>query len=194
MSTGNQGIDGVIPVSPVSIAPLSANTMLGNATAGNAAPTALTALQTLANLNMSWAQVSGSDVTRTAQTLADITGLTIALVAGATYEFEAVLQCTTSADTTGCEYAVQFSQAGGTVYGQLIGSSTSTATKSEIITALNTASGVYLATSAQSGQILIKGLIVTTANAGNLTIQHLKVTSGTSTVKIGSFLKAVRIV
>ena len=61
------------------------------------------------------------------------------------------------------------------------------------LAALNTASSAFLTTSAQSGQVLIKGLVFTTTNAGNLTIQHLKFTSGTSTVKVGSFLKVVRI-
>ncbi len=42
------------------------------------------------------------------------------------------------------------------------------------------------------GAVLIHG-IVTTTGAGNLTISHLKVTSGTSTVNIGSFLKVTRI-
>jgi len=193
MSMGNEGIDGIIPVSPVDIAAIATNTMLGNNTGGSAAPTALTVEETQILLTK-YAAVSGSNVTRTAQTLADITGLTLALSASATYIFEAVLSVGTSADTTGAEYAVQFSAGGSTVEAQIIGSSTSTATKSERITALNTATSAYLTTSTQSGQVLIKGVLVTTTNAGNLTIQHLKVVSGTSTVFIKSYLKATRVV
>lgn len=136
-----------------------------------------------------YARVTGTDATTTGQALVNVTGLSIALRANTVYEFTAVLSVTTSAVTTGTQYGVQFSAAGATVESQLAGSSTSTAAKSERVAALNTASGAYLTTSGQSGQILITGIITVGANAGNLTIQHLKVTSGTSTVRINSFLK-----
>jgi hypothetical protein len=41
--------------------------------------------------------------------------------------------------------------------------------------------------------MIVKGIVRVGANAGNLTIQHLKVTSGTSTIRVDSFLKATRI-
>jgi len=140
-----------------------------------------------------FARITGSDATTTGQVLVNITGLSILLAANTVNEFEAVLSVTTTAVTTGCQYAVQFSQAGASVEAQIIGSSTATATESERISALNTATSAFLTTSGETGQILIKGILTTGGNAGNLTIQHLKVTSGTSTVKINSFLKARRI-
>jgi len=140
-----------------------------------------------------YALVSGSNATTTGQALVDITGLSIALSANAVYEYQAVLSVLTSAVTTGVQYGVNYSAAGGAVEGQLIGSSTATATKSERVSALNTASGTYLTTSGQNGQVLMKGIITTGVNAGNFTVKHLKVTSGTSTVRINSFLKVTRI-
>lgn len=140
-----------------------------------------------------FSRVSGSNVTTTGQSLVDITGLSIALEANSIYEFEAVLSCSTSAVTTGTGYGVQFSGAGATIEAQITGAFTNTASKTLRINALNTSAQAFLTTSAQTGGIIIKGIIVTGANAGNLTIKHLKVTSGTSTIFINSFLKTIKI-
>jgi hypothetical protein len=140
-----------------------------------------------------YARVTGSNATTTGQALTNITGLSIALTTNATYEFEVVLSVTTSAVTTGTEYGIQYSVAGGAIEAGINGPLTSTASKAERISALNTATSAYLTTSAQSGQVVIKGIVTTGANAGNLTAQHLKVTSGTSTVLINSYIKVTRI-
>lgn len=141
-----------------------------------------------------YARVTGSNATTTGQALVNVTGLSIALVINATYEFEAVLSVSTSAVTTGTAYGVNYSVAGGAVEAQITGASTSTASKTLRINALNTATTLYLATSAQTGGVVIKGIVTTGANAGNFTISHLKLTSGTSTVFINSYLKATRII
>lgn len=140
-----------------------------------------------------YARVTGSNVTTTGQTLEDITGLSISLEANTTYEFEAVLSCLTSADTTGTSYGVNYSAAGAAVEGQISGSFTATAAKVLRISALNTAYGAFLTTSAQSGGVILKGIVTTAAQTGNFTVKHLKVASGTSTVYIGSYLKVVKI-
>jgi hypothetical protein len=140
-----------------------------------------------------YARVTGSNATTTGQALVNITGLSIALTTNATYEFEAVLSVSTSAVTTGTAYGVNYSAAGATVEAHITGASTSTASKTLRINALNTATALYLATSAQTGGILIKGIVTTGANAGNFTISHLKLTSGTSTVFINSYLSCTRI-
>lgn len=140
-----------------------------------------------------YAQVTGSNATTTGQALVDVTGLSVALTTNAVYEFEAVMSCQTSAVTTGTAYGVNYSAAGASVEASISGSSTSTAMKNLRISALNSATALYLATSGQTGGIIIKGRVTTGANAGNLTIQHLKLTSGTSTVFVGSFLKVTRI-
>lgn len=83
--------------------------------------------------------------------------------------------------------------AGASVEAQITGTLAAATQKTTRINALNSAASPFV-TVAASGGILIKGIIVTGANAGNLVIQHLKVTSGTATVHINSFLKAVKIV
>lgn len=140
-----------------------------------------------------YGQVLGSNVTTTGQALVDAAGLTVALAINATYEFEANLSVSTTAVTTGTQYAINYSVAGGAIEAQINGSLTSTAAKAERISTLNTATTAYLTTSGQTGGIRITGRVTTGANAGNLVVRHLKVTSGTSTIFIGSFLKVTRI-
>jgi len=133
-------------------------------------------------------RVSGSNATTTGQALVNITGLSIPLAANTTYEFEATLSVQSSS-SAGTEYGVQFSAAGATVESQCTGTLLATSAQTVRVSALNTATAAFL-TSGATGGILIKGVIAVGANAGNLTIQHLKVTSGTSTVFINSYLKA----
>lgn len=135
--------------------------------------------------------VTGSNATTTGQALVDVTGMSVALAANHTYEFEAVMSVASSA-VTGNKYGVQYSVAGGGVEATIMGNKAipSAGTwQSERITALNTATTLPYIAAAVDGNINIHGRVTTGANAGNLTIQHLKVTSGTSTVYIGSFLK-----
>ena len=139
-------------------------------------------------------QVAGTDATTTLQSLADVTGLTVPLLANSQYEFEAILRCATTAVATGTKYGVQFSAAGATAYAVYVGAVTSTTGAATSTNVLNSADATaFLTTSAMTGLVTIKGMVVTGANPGNLTIQHLKVTSGTSTVKIGSMLKVRKI-
>lgn len=140
-----------------------------------------------------YAQVTGSNATTTGQALVDVTGLSVALTTNAVYEFEAIMSVSTTAVTTGTAYGCNFSAAGAAVEAQISGAATSTATKTLRINAFNTATALYLATSAQTGGIIIKGRVTTGVNPGNFTISHLKLTSGTSTIFIGSLLKITRI-
>lgn len=140
-------------------------------------------------------RVTGSNATTTGQALVDVTGLSASLVANATYTFEGVLSVSTTAVTTGTKYGVNFSAAGATVEGQMQCALTAVASMiTERVNALNTANTTAcLTTSAQSGAVYMRGIVATGANAGSFTVKHLKVTSGTSTVFINSFLRVVRI-
>jgi hypothetical protein len=141
-----------------------------------------------------YARVTGSNATTTGQSLVDITGLSIALEASTVYELEVWLSANTSADANGIQYAINYSAAGATIEAHLIGTFSGTAVRTDRLSAFNSASGNrYLQTSGQDGEIVIKGIVVTGANTGNLTVQHLKATSGTSTVRINSFLKVKKI-
>ena len=139
-------------------------------------------------------QVAGSDATTTGQTLVDITGLTFGALANSKYEIEAVLFVGTSAVTTGCKYGIQFSAAGAAAYVVYTGAVSATTGATTSTNALNTACATaFLTTSGSLGMVMIKGFVITGANAGNITIQHLKVTSGVSSVKVGSMLKCRKV-
>lgn len=140
-----------------------------------------------------YTRVTGTPATAPGQSLVDITGLVLPLLANSFYDFEARLSVSTSAVTTGTGYGVNFSAAGATIEAQIHGSLSATAGKSLRINTFNTSSQPYLTTSGQSGAIKINGIITTGANAGNLSVKHLKVTSGTSTVFINSILKVSKI-
>lgn len=179
---------------------LDGNNLVRPAHLGTGTPSASTALfgdQTYKPVGSPWdsiVQVAGSDATTTGQSLVDITGLSVALLANSKYEVEAVLWVGTTAVTTGCRYGVNFSAAGAAAYMVYTGATTATAGATSSTNALNTACGTaFLTTSAMLGMVIIRGMVVTGANAGNLTIRHLKVTSGTSTVKTGSMLKVRKV-
>lgn len=134
------------------------------------------------------ARVTGSNVTTTGQTLVDATGLSVALKANTVYEFEAVLM-TQSSSTAGNQYAVNYSAAGASIEAQISGTLAAATSRSDRISALNTATVAYNVVAAV-GAMRIQGIVTTGANPGNLVIRHLKVTSGTSTIFINSYLKA----
>lgn len=131
------------------------------------------------------------DRTRTAQTLADVTDLSLALAANAKYRFEAELEVASSS-AAGNQYAIQFSAAGATIEAQIIGTTTTGAAfQGDRISAFNTAA-TAMTTLNGAGIVRIAGMVETGGNAGNLTVQFLKVTSGTATVRKYSCLRADR--
>lgn len=138
-----------------------------------------------------YARVTGNNATTTGQALTNITGLTIPLVANATYTFRAVLTVQSSSNT-GIAFGVNFSAAGASVEALIYGTLTATSTRCDRINAFNVATPSYV-TVAATGGVTIDGTVTTGANAGNLTIPFLKTTSGTATVFIHSRTEATRI-
>lgn len=129
-----------------------------------------------------------SNVTYTGQTLVNITGLAILLGANSTYEYEAILSVQTSAVTTGIQYAIAYTAGYSQFSGQIIGNVNTSYSRGNLLS-INTASATFMTTSNQSGQILIKGYIKTSGIGGTLSIKHLKVTSGTSTILPYSYFR-----
>jgi len=143
--------------------------------------------------SVQWARVLGSNATTTGQALVDVTGLVLPLVANAVYEIEAHLGVQTSAVTTGTAYGINYSAAGAAVEASITGSSNTTTSKTLRVSAFNVATVIYMAGNNQTGGVIVKGIVTTGANAGDLSIRHLKLTSGTSTVFINSYLRTIRI-
>lgn len=135
-------------------------------------------------------RVITSDATTTGQSLVDITGLVSGTLTNSTkYEVEFFLDCTTSSVTTGTEYGIGAGGSGGAAVVNVLfsGTTTSAAAAMQTINAAATATTAMLTTSGSSGVMYGHGF-VTTRGAGTATISitHLKVTSGTSTVKFNS--------
>ena len=179
-------------------ATLASPTFTGTASAPTAAfGTNTTQLATTAFVQAeapAYARVT-STATSTTQTLSNITGLSQDLLASSVYEFEAVLSVSTSTGTNGTNYGVSLTNTtGASIEAQITGSTSTTANKTLRLSSLNTAaSSSFLTTASISGGVVIKGIIVTGSTAPTLTIQHLKTTSGTSTVFANSFLKVTRV-
>lgn len=134
--------------------------------------------------------VATSDATTTGQSLVDVTGLVVSVLHGAVYEFEAHLLTVASADTNGMEVGVNVTQTPVTVEATAQGNTATTTIAAVGIQANNTATAAFNTSNAGKGHIFIKGFVATHATLdGSLSIRHLKVTSGTSTVKVGSTLK-----
>jgi hypothetical protein len=134
-----------------------------------------------------FAAVTGSNFTTTSTTLVNVTGLTLALSANTTYDIEAHVSC--NAGSGGCNFGINFSQTGATVEAQIVGGFNATGTRSARIAAFATATTGPYAESADN-MALIKGRIVVGGNAGTFTIEVENASAGTTTVYIGSVLKA----
>lgn len=167
----------------IGTAAATGNTLIGNGT---------TFVSQNTRENWTTFAVSGSAATTTGQTLVDITGLTSGTLSNSTkYEVEAWLDVATSAVTTGTQYAIFANGTGGAaVYNALVTGTTTTNATTSVTQSSATQQGTFLTTSGTSGVIYIHGF-VTTRGSGTATIsiQHLKVTSGTSTVQVGSKMK-----
>lgn len=117
-----------------------------------------------------------------------VTGLTFSALANSKYEVESVLvgQCTGAAGTF---FAVSFSAAGATG-SFLVGGSAATNTVVSTGNLIGTATTTVHWTSATTDEcVLIKSIVIIGANAGNITVDVKKSTSGTVTIKAGSMMK-----
>ena len=102
-----------------------------------------------------------------------------------------------SSTTAGARVAHAFSAAGATGgvngEGALNPASSNTTWHTQLGAAGGTSASLILTTASTKGAVTLKGYIVTGANPGNLTLQQLKVTSGTVTTYKGSCLKVRKI-
>lgn len=133
------------------------------------------------------------DFTTTSATLVNVTGLSHSALANALYEIECVLAYNMSA-TNAINVCIAFSAAGalGTYNAFSIGASAASA--AHTTGSIGTASGsIDTAGSAVTPLLFIKAIVKTGANAGNITVQVLRTTSGTLTIYTGSIMYAKRL-
>jgi len=138
--------------------------------------------------------VTGSNFTTGSLTLVDITGLSNALDANSVYEV--VIKMTVeSSSNNGLNTGVNFSAAGATIEAGEIGARDVEVGKACRLNTFNTAHAVsaWVRLSGTPQTHEIKGIVRTGANAGNLTAKILKVSSGTATVYINSYMKTTKI-
>lgn len=134
-----------------------------------------------------------SDATTTSTSAVDVTGLSVALPSYGRYHFEAHLKVGSSS-AAGTDYAIAV-PAGATFTAYVFGTNSSAgAFFQEQVTASGTLTTAHfniaaLTTAAQGAFVHIYGIITMGGTAGNLKVQHAKVTSGTSTVYAGSFMR-----
>jgi hypothetical protein len=136
--------------------------------------------------------VASSDFTTTSTTLVDVTGMSVALAANSTYIVTAQVSFKSSSGAGG-KFALQYSAAGGAVEAGMISQGATGTLVNSRISALASASAAVGLTADADMNAVIVGRVTTGANAGNLTVQGLKVTSGTLTVYIGSSLSVTKV-
>jgi hypothetical protein len=136
--------------------------------------------------------VTGSDATTTLQTAVDVPGMTSGLLSTSTeYEIEVVARVATDATTTGTKYLFHMTGT-GTPTINVCGSATSTsatAAANICVVAYDTATPAAMVAASLTGIVQFRGFFTTGTGSPSITFQHTKVTSGTSTVFVGSWMR-----
>lgn len=130
-------------------------------------------------------QVTGSDVTISTTAVTDITGLTFATAANKFYEVDVMLRMQNS-NAAAHHWAITHSTALATGSITFVTGTNSTATS----VAINVAGVISAPNTCQVAttdmMVWIKGIVITGANAGNITVQSQRDGAGTTTIYIGS--------
>lgn len=140
--------------------------------------------------------VVGSNATTTNQTLTNVPDLTTATLSLNTlYQFEADMYCGTDTGTTGTQYGVNVSVSPSFIVASYQGPTTAgggVQSMTTVGTNLNNTQTTtsFLTSASETGFVQITGIFKTGGSGSPVfSIQHLKTTSGTSTVFAGSLLK-----
>ncbi len=142
-----------------------------------------------------YALVTGTNAITSSTSLVDITGLVIPVLPNSIYEVDS--QITIQSSTIdGVKVGIGLTNSSGATIEAQWWSGNDTAgtymNAPDRITVFNTPSRTILG-AGDIGLSIIKGTFTTGSTNGNVSLKHLKVTSGTSTVFVGSFLKVMRI-
>ncbi len=137
-------------------------------------------------------QVSGVDFTTTSASQVDITGLAFNPVGSSLYEVESVLKCRSSG-SNGMNFALAYSTSGATGNVLILGA-TSVGGFTGNSTILGTAGGTnYNSGAATDFIIVIRAMVSIGVNIGSVTVRVNVNASGTTTISIGSVIKARRL-
>lgn len=140
-----------------------------------------------------WTTVTTSQDRQTSNlTATDVPDLAIDLLANTKYEFEAVLEVNSSS-AAGNKYAMNFSAAGASIYALYTGAVLATSAAVSSTNALATLDATAFITYSGDGEVVIKGHVITGANAGQVRVQQAKVTSGNAIVRAGSLLRVRKV-
>ncbi len=134
-------------------------------------------------------QAISGDFTTTSTSLVDVTGLTFLCPANSSYLLEINLQVA-STSAAGIKVGVTGSGTAGIGLGVLGTAGSATATRTERLTALSTATSAFV-TFNSDGILNLNGLVSCGVTPGNIQVQVLKVTSGTATVYGSSWIRAM---
>ncbi len=144
--------------------------------------------------------VLGSDVTNnngTANTIADITGLSFSVVSGNTYRFRFVIWYTAAATTTGARFAINGPTNSLIAYRSSWGLTAAETSGTDVYTDVNQAAydspsdsnaSSPTATAGQANIAIIEGLITPTANGTVIARFASEVSSSAIVAKAGSFV------
>ncbi len=132
-----------------------------------------------------------SNQTRTAATLADISGLSVALLASKTYAIVVYLKGKTATTSNG--WAINFSGAGSTLNALYTATDANAVSVAPVYYPTLDASISPLTVGGFDGAILWQGFIIVGANAGNLVARHMGDGATAVTTYAGSFIYATQL-
>ena len=147
---------------------------------------------TVANeVNRRLGVVLAADVSKSASSWSDITGLTAAVLNGRAYGFKACIVWEASSTSGGIRIGFNGPTGNLKAMVQYTGETSATAFVNEWHTAYDTASGVATVDAASTPRIvLIEGRLVPTAD-GTFALRYYRNTTGSATVQTGSWLEVI---
>lgn len=137
-------------------------------------------------------RVYGGNFVTSSTSAVDVPGLIWAASANSLYEVDVFL-AGRSSSSAGSKADINFSAAGATgTWIEFEDLSTLATFINVNVIGTMSAGGIWTATTADQG-LIINAMVKTGVNAGNITVQALKITSGTLTIYSGSVMKVKKV-
>lgn len=191
---GTAGVDGVTGVTGPTGAIGSTGVTGGTGSTGSTGSTGVTGpTGVIGAVAIGFDQLTGNQTT-TNLTFTAITDLTVAITTNTTYSFTAVV-LTGSSSSAGIKLGVDIPASSTAISFTFIGSTTGITVFSvdESTTDAGLSTVAFNTVNNQTGQTVIKGIFTTAGTGGNINIGFAKVTSGTATIRTGSFIQVDKV-